>query len=114
MANTSKRTPEEIEQMLSSYKQSGLTRRQYCAEKGIKISTFDYYRLRRLKKDQPNGTHSSTKLVKVKVESAAAADNKQQPPRSFTLILSNGRRIECGWNYVEQNLAKLIRLAEAV
>ncbi len=32
----------------------------------------------------------------------------------FTLMLANGRRIESTWNFSEADLARLIRIAEAV
>jgi hypothetical protein len=34
--------------------------------------------------------------------------------RQFVLVLVNGRRIETGWNSSEAELARLIRIAEAV
>jgi hypothetical protein len=33
--------------------------------------------------------------------------------RSFVLVLSNGRRIESGWQFPDGDLARLIRVAEA-
>jgi hypothetical protein len=32
---------------------------------------------------------------------------------SFVLVLSNGRRIESGWQFPDGDLARLIRVAEA-
>ena len=63
---------------------------------------LDYY-LRRYGKST-SGT--STKLLKVKLEPVAA------PAPSFTLVLSNGRRIETAWNFIDTELARLIRIAE--
>jgi hypothetical protein len=48
-------------------------------------------------------------LVKVKLEVAP-----EQAQSIFTLTLSNGRRIESAWAFSEVDLARLIRIAEAV
>jgi hypothetical protein len=37
-----------------------------------------------------------------------------EAPSVFTLMLANGRRIESAWNFSEADLARLIRIAEAV
>jgi hypothetical protein len=37
-----------------------------------------------------------------------------EPERGFVLVLGNGRRIESGWKFGEAELARLIRIAEAV
>jgi hypothetical protein len=48
-------------------------------------------------------------LVKVKLESPLV------DARSFfTLTLANGRRIESAWSFGDADLARLIRIAEAV
>ncbi len=36
-----------------------------------------------------------------------------EPRPSFVLVLSNGRRIESGWQFHDADLARLIRVAEA-
>jgi hypothetical protein len=37
-----------------------------------------------------------------------------EPDRGFVLVLGNGRRIESGWRFGDAELARLIRVAEAV
>jgi hypothetical protein len=37
-----------------------------------------------------------------------------EPDRGFVLVLGNGRRIETGWQFSDAELARLIRVAEAV
>ena len=92
------RTAEEIEQLLKGYRGRGeMTRRAYCESQGITLSGLDYY-LRRYSKP-------AARLAKVTVKPALA-----EPAARFTLLLGNGRRIECG----ETELARLIRLAEAM
>jgi transposase-like protein len=94
------RSKEEIQRLVEGFAKSGMTRREYCAEHSIGMSTLDYWR-RAQRKRKP-------KLVRVAVEEA--------PPLSsagFALVLANGRRIESSWSFAEADLQRLIRTAEA-
>lgn len=105
MAKTSRRTPEEIEQLLMSYEQSGLSRRQYCDQQGIAVTTFDYYRHRQLKGRRVPS--QALPLVRVKLKEG-------YPDRKgFTLVLAKDRRIESNWSCNKQDLMRLIRIVEA-
>lgn len=76
-----------------------MTQEQYCRRVGMALSTLSRY-LRRYGNGQ--------RLVQVKVEAEPGHD------RQFVLVLVNGRRIETGWRSSEAELARLIRIAEAV
>jgi hypothetical protein len=80
----------EMRRVMEEYEGSGQSRGAFCAKRGIALSTFDYWR-RELSK-QP-------RMVAVKI---ARAETR------FTLVLSNGRRIESS----EENLEQMIRIAE--
>ena len=82
---------------MEEFHASGLTRREFCRQRAIPISTLDYWRQRLLRKPR---------LVKVEVAGAEAA------PRNFTLRLANGRSIDSPWRFDEEELARLIRVAE--
>ena len=41
-----RRSASEIREILQGYEESGLTRRQYCSQIGLPVTTFDYYRNR--------------------------------------------------------------------
>lgn len=86
-----------MRQMLAEYEKSGLTRRAFCQQRGISITTLDYWR-RQL--------GAKPRLVKVDVAPAVPASN-------FTLTLANGRRIESSWRFGEAELGRLIRIAES-
>lgn len=88
---------QEIRGIIEGYTASGMTRREYCRQHNIPISTLDYWR--RVHKRKP-------KLVQVAVEAL-------QPAAGFTLVLANGRRIESSWQFGEADLLRLIRAAEA-
>jgi hypothetical protein len=95
-----RRSGEEIEQLLEQYRASGLTQIEYCRRAGVALSTLGRH-LRR-----HGGNHQ--RLIQVRVEGDA------EPDRGFVLVLGNGRRIEAGWRFSDAELARLIRVAEAV
>jgi transposase-like protein len=82
-----------VEEFLSG----GLTRREFCGQRGIGVTTLDYWRRQ---------FRSKPRLVKVEVAQREVA------AQSFTLRLTNGRSIESSWRLDEEELARLIRVAE--
>ena len=108
MARTPAVQAEAIEALIVGYEQSGMTRQRYCDLRGIPVSTFDYYRRRR-QEQQPQSVKPQ-QLVRVEVSKLAQPENQAG---GFVLALSQGRRIESGWNFGEQELLRLIRLVEA-
>jgi len=104
-----KRTAEEVEQLVKGYKESGLSRQEYCQREEIRVTTLDYYRQRSTRKATAQRRAAGSGLVKVKLEAVPV-----QAQEVFTLILSNGRRIESAWNFNNTDLARVIRIAEAV
>jgi hypothetical protein len=95
--NGGMRSKEEIRGIVEGFAKSGMTRREYCAKHSVAMTTLDYWRRARRKQNP--------RLVEVAVEQAHS-------PAGFTLVLSNGRRIESSWSFVEADLEKLIRVAE--
>jgi hypothetical protein len=85
----------EMRRVLEEYGKSGLRRREFCERGGIALTTFDYWR---------RELAGKPKLVKVEVSPG--------PVGQFTLALANGRRIESSWRFGEEELARLIRIAE--
>ena len=96
----SRRSTEEIQQILERYRASGLSQLEHCRQTGVVLSTLRRYLRRSQRPEQ--------QLVRVKVEA---------PPESgtgFVLMLGNGRRIASGWGFGDAELARLIRVAESV
>jgi hypothetical protein len=89
----------EMKKIVEEFRASGLTRRAFCTERGIALTTFDYWR---------GQFRSTPRLVKVDVARTPAA------AQSFTLRLANGRSIESSWQFNEEELAQLIQIAERV
>lgn len=108
-------TKEQIEAILERFKQSGLTRKQYCEREGMTLYMLDYYhrRLQKLRQREcraEGSSKSKPRIARVEVvgETSTAAN-----PTGFALTLANGRRIEVnGWVFPESDLARLIQVAE--
>ncbi len=95
-----RRTAEQIEELLVGYWRRKGTRAEYCRQQGITTSALDYY-LRRYQ--------NKPRMARVTI--APPAESASATP--FTLVLRNGRRIECGWTFGDADLGRLIRVAEA-
>src|SRR5262245_39130767 len=95
-----RRSAQEIEHLVEQYRASGMTQVTYCQQAGIALSTLGRHLRRHGAGDQ--------RLIRVKLDSAPDTD------RGFVLVLGNGRRIESGWKFSDTELARLIRVAEAV
>ena len=85
----------ERQRIVAEFARSGMTRREYCAQHKLAVSTLDYWRRQ---SKQP-------KLVEVSIEAPSSP--------GFALVLVNGRRIESSWRFDETGLTRLIRAAEA-
>ena len=77
------------------------------------MTTFDYYR--RSRQETRKRQRGSMALVKVELAKPVVESTPQQQANAsgFTLVLANSRRIESGWHYADQELARLIRIVEA-
>ncbi len=84
--------------MVKEYAASGLSRKQFCEQRGMALTTFDYWhRELRVK----------PRMVKVKVGSVT------EPVGHVVLTLANGRRIESSWRFADAEMARLIRVVES-
>lgn len=86
---------------MRGYEESDLSRREYCRQIGIPVTTLDYYRQRRAKKKR------KPTLVPVTVDAGVGCW-----PAPMILALVNGRRIEVSAGFVDEELARLVRVAE--
>jgi len=84
--------------LLNEYERSGLTRRAYCEQIGIPVSTFDYYRRRQIEA-------GNRELVPVRIAEPVKHSR-------FTVVLANGRQVKSGWEFGAEDLVRLIRVLE--
>ena len=95
----------EMRRMVEEYGASGLGRREFCEQRRIPLTTFDYWRRVHSGKRAKQGKRP--RLVRVEVAANEASG------QGFTLNLANGRRIESSWRFADAELARLIRIAES-
>jgi hypothetical protein len=95
---------QQMKRMLEEYKASGLSRQEFCQQRSIALTTFDYWR--REHGVKPGKRVGSGRMVKVEV---AASETAGQ----FSVSLANGRRIESSWRFADAEMARLIRIAES-
>lgn len=103
MAKVTKRTPDQIEQLIAAYHHSGLTKQEFCERQHLRPTSLNYY-LYRVQQLQ----RTTNSLVKVDL-----TESRPREADTFCLLLANNRRIEFNGNFSEQQLAKLIRAVEA-
>jgi hypothetical protein len=94
----------EMRGVLEQYAASGLSRREFCQQRGITLTTFDYWRREHAVK--PRKQERRPRMVAVKVFNA-------EPAPHFALSLTNGRRIESSWQFSDAELTRLIRIVES-
>ena len=98
-----KRRAKDCRRIVEEFERSGSTRRQFCERNNMPVTTLDYWRLR-LRKARKAG------LVEVAIEADEPAE--KQTAARFSVVLSNGRRIESSWGFREADLSTLIRVVE--
>jgi hypothetical protein len=91
-----RRTRQEWEGIVRRYEASGESRAAFCAAEGLPVPTLDYYRRR---------AQSRGKLVEIRLE----ADAEPSGPR---ITLSNGWRLEFGWDEVRRAAGEAEALRE--
>jgi hypothetical protein len=125
-----RRSASEIGKILEGYDESGLTRRQYCAQIGLPVTTFDYYRNRwqggsgkqagapSTKNALPYDEMRLNRLMRVELSTPTEpATQESKAHAGFTVALivqGQARRIEIGGgrDFDEVLLGKLIRVVE--
>ena len=77
------------EMVMADYKDSGLTRTEYCTKNDIKISTFDYWK-RKLSDAKAYAEDSGNRFAELKFSS------DQEPRCSKTADFQTEMMIQCG------------------
>jgi hypothetical protein len=104
-----RRSRQEVEQLVTEYETSGLSRDAFCRERGLGLSTLDRYRTQR-RQQVPAGSNA---LLAVEVSGRAAAPIATTSS-ALAVVLRGGRRIEVGRGFDTSALAQLVRVLEGV
>jgi hypothetical protein len=103
-----RRSRQEVDQLVTEYESSGLSRDEFCRERGVGLSTLDRYRTRR-KRQAPGGSNA---LLAVEVSGRPAPI--VGTGGALAVVLRGGRRIEVGRGFDTSALAQLVRVLEGV
>jgi hypothetical protein len=104
-----RRSRQEVDQLVAEYESSGLSRQEFCQERGVGLSTLDRYRTRR-KRQGPAGSNA---LMAVEV-SGRALEPIATTSRALAVVLRGGRRIEVGRGFDTGTMVQLVRVLEGV
>jgi hypothetical protein len=102
-----RRSRAEVEALVAEYETSGLSRKAFCAGRGLAVATLDVYR-RRVRRDA-----AVPRLVAVELRpERETAAGTAAASSGMAVVLGNGRRIELGGRVDRELLAELIGIVE--
>ena len=109
----SRRTSQEVRQLVSAFTASGLGARAFCQQHGLALSTLRRHLQRQRQAKGPPET--GMRLVDVKVK--GRTPEPAAPPAALAaleVVLAGGRRIGVGPGFDEGTLGRLVRALEAL
>ena len=104
-----RRGPAEVEQLVAEHEASGLSRRAFCRDQGLSVSTLDLYRKQRCVRGE-----GASPAGWVAVEVSGAKQLCGAPASGLAVALGNGRRIEVGRGFDAATLERLLPLLERI
>ena len=104
-----RRSRQEVEQVVAEYESSGLSRIEFCRERGVALSTLGRYRSRQ----QRQASAGSNALLDVEVCGRVPAPIAAGGS-ALAVVLRSGRRIEVGRGFDAGALEQLVRVLEGV
>lgn len=104
-----RRSRQEVEQVVAEYESSGLSRIEFCRERGVALSTLGRYRSRQ----QRQASAGSNALLAVEV-CGRASTPIGATGSALAVVLRSGRRIEVGRGFDTGALEQLVRVLEGV
>jgi hypothetical protein len=104
-----RRSRQEVEEVVAEFESSGLSRIEFCRQRGLALSTLGRYR-KRQERQAPTG---SSALLAVEV-SGRAAGPFGATGSALVVLLRGGRRIEVGHGFDTGALEQLVRVLEGV
>jgi hypothetical protein len=104
-----RRSPAEIERLLSEYEASGLSQATFCGQKGLSLATLARYRKRRA----PLPAAPAGRWVAVDVAGGRKGPDTEASS-GLTLALPRGWRIEIGRGFDAGTLRRLVGALEQI
>jgi hypothetical protein len=103
-----RRSRQEVERLVAEYESSGLSRSEFCRERGLSLSTLCRYRKRRAR--QAPAGRNALLAVEVSVQEPGPTGTGS----ALAVVLRGGRRIEVGGGFDTGALEQLVRVLEGV
>ena len=104
-----RRSRAEVEQLVTEYEASGLSRTEFCRQKGLSLSTLARYRRRR---EQVAGEAAEGKRWLAVEVSGATARAGGAIASGLAIVVLRGRRIEIGRGFDADTLKRLLAVME--
>jgi hypothetical protein len=104
-----RRSRAEADQLVAEYEASGLSRQQFCQERGLALTTLDRYRKRRRQAGTDVAGGAGWMAVELSAPKQVAGNGAAS---GLAVVLSRGRRIEIGCGFDAITLAQLLRVLE--
>ena len=104
-----RRSRQEVEEVVAEYESSGLSRIEFCRERGVALSTLGRYRSRRGRQEPA----ASNVLLAVEV-SGRRTTSDGATGSALAVVLRGGRRIEVGRGFDPGALEQVVRVLEGV
>jgi hypothetical protein len=104
-----RRSRYEVEQLVAEFESSGLSRSEFCRERGLGLSTLARYRRRR-EGQAPAGNNT---LLAVEV-SGRPLEPVAASWSALAVVLRGGRRVEIGRGFDAGTLEQLVRVLEGI
>jgi hypothetical protein len=100
-----RRSRREVEQLVAEFELSGLSRSEFCRERGLALSTLGRYKRRR-ERHEPTRSNALLAVELSSRSSVGAAGS------ALAVVLRGGRRIEVGRGFDADALEELVRVLE--
>jgi hypothetical protein len=105
MVRPVRRSREEVAQLVAEFEASELSRREFSRQRGIAVTTLDYYRQRmRQQRVEPG----KRRWVEVKLSGKGSVGGGT----GLTVVLSGGRRIEVEAGFDTTTLEQLVSVLD--
>jgi transposase-like protein len=111
MVRKGRRTPAEIEQIVSEYESSGLNRSQFCRGHGLRLGILNRY-LKRLRVASEGGA-SGGGLVAVEL-AGKQLGTEQAGSCGLAVVLRRGRKIAVSPGFDSATLQRLVQVLETM
>ena len=99
----------EIEQLVAEFASSGLRPREFCAGRGLAVSTL--HRYRQMGRRKPRSMQGEGGLVRVEL---AGRRRRKEGGGSLAVVLVSGRRIEVQPGFDGPTLERLVGVLERI